>query len=472
MKTLYLDLVSGISGDMLVGALLDLGVDLAELERQLSGLGLEGFHVHASRGQKAGITGTKFDVHLEEDHHHHDDHDHHHHEDDHGHHHHHDDHQHGHHHHDHHHHDHEHDHGHHHPHDDHEHHHPHGDEEHHHSGHEHLHEESRDFAAIKALIAASKLSDWVKGKSVAVFQRLAEAEGKVHGLPPDQVHFHEVGAVDSIVDIVGGCIALELLGRPRVLASAVTEGTGMVRCAHGRYPLPAPATLGVLAARCVPITQCAEPNELVTPTGAALLAEFAESFGPMRGLAVARVGHGLGTRDNQTRPNVLRALLAGDGGALAAETNDWDTDTVAVLETNLDDVSSEILGHFVEGALAAGALDVFHTPIQMKKSRPGVLLTVLCAEADADRFTERLLRETSALGVRRTVADRRKLRRDFREVATAFGEVIVKLGLLNGRVVQVAPEFESCRRTADRANAPLKEVYEAALQAARTKLAL
>jgi uncharacterized protein (TIGR00299 family) protein len=305
----------------------------------------------------------------------------------------------------------------------------------------------------------------VKGKSIAVFHRLAVAEGRIHGVPPEQVAFHEVGAVDSIVDIVGGCIGLELLGKPRVLASAVVEGSGWVNCAHGRFPIPAPATLAILGGRGIPLTQCNETNELVTPTGAALIAEFAESFAPMRGLVAEKVGFGLGTRENKTRPNVLRAILGEAAGDPA--THDWEIDTVAVLETNLDDISSEILGNVFEKALADGALDVFYTPIQMKKNRPGVLLTILCAESDADKFSELLLRETSAFGVRHRTADRRKLRREFVTVPTPHGEVTVKLGRLDGRVVQAAPEFESCKKVAEQAGVPLKEVHQSALTAFR-----
>lgn len=309
------------------------------------------------------------------------------------------------------------------------------------------------------------MSDWVQEKAVAVFRRVAVAEGKIHGLPPDKVHFHEVGAVDSIVDIVGGCIALDLLGRPRVLASAVVEGTGWVRCAHGRFPIPTAATLEILGARGIPVTQCEEPHELLTPTGAALLAEFAETFGPMRDLVARRVGYGLGTRDHQTRPNVVRAVLGEPVAQVPAE-HDWETDTVAVLETNLDDISGEVLGHFVESTLKAGALDVFHTPIQMKKNRPGVLLTVLCAPSDADRFTERLLRHTSAFGVRRSLLERRKLRREVIRVRTEFGEIPVKLGRLDGDVIQSAPEFDACRDKAVQAGVPVQAVFDAARKAA------
>ena len=452
MKTLYLDIFSGISGDMLIGALIDLGADARQLERELKKLKLGGYHLHVAHKQKSGIAGVKFDVHLEEmrsakrevrghehkPHHapaepklpsegwsHFTHHDHHH------------------------------------------------------------HEENRTFAEIKKLIGRSQLSAWVKKKSVAVFQRIAEAEGKIHGRPPAKVHFHEVGAADSIVDIVGACIVLELLGKPRVQAAPVVEGTGWVDCAHGRFPVPAPATLAILGARGIGVTQCAEPHELVTPTGAALLAEFVESFGPMHGLVAEKTGFGLGTRDHQTRPNVLRAVLGkGDAcrvtGDMAHDAVsrhpspvtrhplDWEMDKIAVLETNLDDVSGEILGHFVEAALAAGALDVFHTPIQMKKNRPGVLLTVLCAETDADRFSEMVLRETSAFGVRRTMAERRKLRREFTQVKTPWGEITVKIGRLNGKVVQAAPEFESCKKLAVRAKMPLKRIYEAALKAIKS----
>ena len=210
----------------------------------------------------------------------------------------------------------------------------------------------------------------MKQKSTAVFQRIAEAEGKIHGMPPGEVHFHEVGAVDSIVDIVGAAIALELLGKPRVFASPVVEGTGWIDCAHGHFPVPAPATLAILGARGIGITQCDEPHELVTPTGAALLAEFVESFGAMENLVAEKIGFGLGTRDNKTRPNVLRAVLgtqskvqspkskAGSATQLSTfnlqpSTHlDWETDRIAVLETNLDDCTGEILGHFVETALA------------------------------------------------------------------------------------------------------------------------
>jgi uncharacterized protein (TIGR00299 family) protein len=411
VKTLYLDIFSGLSGDMFVGAMLDLGLGLDHLERELAKLRVEGYHLHASRAKRQQIEGTKFDVHLG----HHYKHEH------------------------------EHDHNH-----AHEHAHEHEDE----------HEHGRAYSDIRQLIAQSGLSEWVKTKATAMFDRLAVAEGKIHGQPAEQVHFHEVGAVDSIVDIVGACVALEFFGRPRVMSSPAVDGSGWIDCAHGRFPIPAPATLEILAARGVPISQCEEPHELITPTGAALLAEFVETFGPMTDFIPDRIGFGVGGRENKTRPNVVRAIL---GRSAVTTAHDWETDTVAVLETNLDDSNPEWLGHFIEKALAAGALDICQTPTQMKKNRPGVLLTVLCAPAAADKFSEWILRHTSAFGVRRTLAERRKLRRQFRAVQTPFGEVSVKIGLLNGEIIQTAPEFESCRKLAEEKRVPLKTIYEAAL---------
>lgn len=451
MKTLYLDLFSGISGDMFLGALLDLGVDFAALESSLARLGLGGYHLSVARQSRQGIEGTKFEIHLDhEEHHHHDDIEQAHaHDPAHG--------------------------------PGHGHSHEHGSdalhEAMHHShlhshshtashAHEHEHSHGRTFAEIAALIQGSPLSEWVREKAVAVFRRVAVAEGKIHGRPPEHVHFHEVGATDSIIDIVGACLALEALGRPCVVASVIMEGTGWVHCAHGKFPVPAPATLEILSARGVAVSQCAEPHELVTPTGAALLAEFAESFGAMSGLRPEKIGYGIGERENKTRPNVLRAVL-GEAAAGTTSAHDWEQDAVVTLQTNLDDITAEILGSFIERALAAGALDVFYSPLQMKKSRPGVMLSLLCASEEADRFTEMILRETTAFGVRRFVTDRRKLRREVRPVPTPFGDVPVKLGLLDGAVVQAAPEFDACRRLAESAGVPLKQVYDAAIKAAR-----
>ena len=413
MKTLYLDIFSGIAGDMFIASLLDLGVDFHALERELNKLKLDSYHLHVSRQEKNSISGVKFDVHVGGHGHSHD--------------------------------------------------HKHG---HHDHPHDHVPGDARHFTAIEKLISQSELSPWVKEKSIAVFRRIAIAEGKIHGVPPGEVHFHEVGAIDSIVDIVGAAIALELLGQPKVLASGVVDGTGWIDCAHGRFPVPAPATLAILGDRGIGITQCDEPQELVTPTGAALLAEFVESFGPMENLVAEKIGFGLGSRENKSRPNVLRAVLGVESatGPSASPASDLEVDRVAVLETNLDDCTGEVLGHFLETALAQGALDVFYTSIQMKKNRPGVLLTVLCAEGDAEKFHELILRETTAFGVRQTVAERRKLRREFTKVKTPSGEVVMKIGRIDGKVVQSSPEFESVKTVASQTGQPIKHVYEAAVQ--------
>jgi len=430
MRTLYLDIFSGISGDMFLGAMIDLGVEAEVLETELSKLNLDGYLINVSRKTKANIDGVKFDVHLlpkegeaksGSSTHSHD-------------------------------HSHSHSHGHSHSH------------SHSHDSDGQMHE--RNFDDIKKLINNSSLSEWVKEKSVAVFRRVAEAEGKVHGMPPDEVHFHEVGAIDSIIDIIGACIALELLGKPLVLSAPVVEGTGWVDCAHGRFPVPTAATLEILTARGVTVNQCDEPHELVTPTGAAILAEFAERFELLKGVIPERIGYGLGTRDMHTRPNVLRAVL-GQLDAFAEKSGplDWHSDTVAVIETNLDDINAEHLGYFVETALKDGALDVFYIPIQMKKNRPGVLLTILCNGVDVDRFSEKILRETSAFGVRYRNVDRRKLQREQCTVDTSFGQVQVKLGRLNGNIIQASPEYESCRELASKKGVTLKDVYAAAQNA-------
>lgn len=405
MNTLYLDIFSGISGDMFLGAMLDLGFPLEQLEAGLRKLALGGYHLHSGRARRAQIEGVKFDVHLESDHHH-------------------------------------------------------AEEKPH--AREHAHAHGRTYADIRQLLGESGLSVWARGKAHAIFERVARAEGKIHGVPPERVHFHEVGAVDSIIDVVGACLALEFFGKPRVLAAAVVDGTGWIDCAHGRFPVPAPATLEILAARGVAVSQCDEPHELITPTGAALLAEFVEKFGPMEGLTARRIGFGVGGRDNKTRPNVLRAVLGESGGVSG---HDWETDSISVLETNLDDISPEVLGNFIELAMRAGALDASYTPLQMKKNRPGVCLSVLCETADADQFSELILRHTSAFGVRRWTAERRKLRREIQTVRTAYGDVKVKIGRLDGRVVQAAPEYESCKKLAEAKGAPLKSIYQAALYA-------
>jgi len=284
----------------------------------------------------------------------------------------------------------------------------------------------------------------------------------VHGCAVEEIHFHEVGAVDAIVDIVGAAIALRLLGIERVVCGPLRTGTGFVECAHGRLPLPAPATAALLKG--VPSIGTEVEGELTTPTGAALLTTLADAFGPRPPMSVAAVGYGAGDARREAPPNLLRVFV---GEAIAeAEASD-EADQVAVLEANLDDLSPEIAGHVMERLFDAGVLDAFLTPVQMKKCRPAFLLTVLVDPAAAAATEELLLTETTSFGVRRMIASRRKLRREWAEVETPHGTVRIKLGYLGERLVQAAPEYEDCRAIANRRGLPLKAVYQAALDAFR-----
>ena len=246
------------------------------------------------------------------------------------------------------------------------------------------------------MITGSGLSENVKRRALSVFRRLGEAEAKIHGVPLEKIHFHEIGAVDSIVDIVGACIALEKLGVDEVQASPPRLGSGFVETAHGRFPIPAPATLELL--RGVPTQSSSDPVELTTPTGAALLAEFCTKFGPMPAMSIERIGYGAGTRDLEKTPNVLRAVLGEITSTIRSKSEE--TDTIAVIETNIDDMNPQLFGDVTERLLSAGALDVFMTPVKMKKNRPGTLLAVLCERNDMDRLVELLLMHTTSFGVR------------------------------------------------------------------------
>jgi hypothetical protein len=281
-------------------------------------------------------------------------------------------------------------------------------------------------------------------------------------MQPDKVTFHEVGALDSIADIVLACVGIELLKIDRVVASPLAEGRGWIDAAHGRFPVPAPATLEILAG--IPLGSIDEPHEFITPTGAAIVAEFAESFGPMPALKIEKVGYGVGTRVLDNRPNVLRAIL-GEPVAAAPFDGAYERDTITRMETNIDDLSPEIIGAVTEQLLKAGALDVFLTPVQMKKNRPGLQLTALCEEASVGKIAELIFRQTSSFGVRMDKVDRLKLARTFETVQTSYGPVTIKIGSLSGHPVQVSPEFESCKALAEKTDTPLRTIYEAALAA-------
>lgn len=316
----------------------------------------------------------------------------------------------------------------------------------------------RCLSKILEIIAGAGLPPRAAARASEVFQCLAEAEAHVHGVPVEQVHFHEVGAVDAIVDVVGACVAFELLGIEQFACSALNVGGGRVRTAHGVLPVPAPATADLL--RQAPTYSTGIERELVTPTGAALVAGLCTRFGPMPPMTVEKIGYGAGSADFSEQPNVLRVFF---GEAAAREAAAGREETVSVIETNLDDMNPQIYAYFAERALAAGALDVFATPVQMKKNRPGQLVTILCEPSAADRLVDLVFRETTTIGVRTYEARRRTLEREFVPLETALGTIRMKVARLDGHVLNAAPEYEDCRRIAAERGVPLKQVLAEAI---------
>ena len=442
MRILYVDCFSGISGDMIVGALADLGVNPSTFEWELSKMELGDFHLHFERQIRRGIAGVKFDVHsgathVEDAPHSHDEHDEPHHD---------------------------------HSHEskadpscdaDHEHNRHHNHRQHNESDQPHQHtqggpSQGKGLSDIRSLIQESGLSDFVKKHAISIFQRIGEAEAKIHGTSIEQIQFHEIGALDSIVDIVLASVGIEALQVERVYFSSLNDGTGFVSCSHGQYPLPSPATLEILKG--IPISQISVPFELITPTGAAIAAEFQHSVGILPGMRPEKIGYGVGKRDLPERPNILRAIL----GQMEQEQT---LEPVLELQANIDDLSPEILGAAQERLFKAGALDVFLVPIQMKKNRPGTIITVLCRPNDREAMQEILFAETSTFGIRYREMDRVTLEREIVQVETSAGAIQIKVGRRHGRIVQVSPEFESCNRAARESQQPLKRIYQIALQA-------
>lgn len=437
MNTLYFDTFAGISGDMTVGALLALGLPLETLRTELAKLPVAGYAIGAERRFVNGIGAVKFDVAIDEveadapraSEHQHDrvhgrerQHDH--------------------------------DHG----HEAHD----HGSAGHHqHSetraseSHAHGHRAYRD---IRTMIEESRLAAGVKRVALAVFAKLAVAEGRVHGVDPDEVRFHEVGAIDSIVDIVGAAIGFQHFQVERFVVGAIPLGSGVIRSQHGPIPVPAPATAELLAGFVTRLNDGS--GELVTPTGAAILATLAEQQVEGEGLRIDAIGYGAGTRVLPDRPNLLRLVLG-----QATDANH--SEDVVLIETNVDDASPELFEYVMERLFAAGARDVFLAPILMKKSRPATQLSVLCAPADRERLAAIVLAETTALGVRYATLRRTVLPREVRSVQTEYGEVRVKIARGPGDACNVAPEYEDCRRIAGERNVPLKRVFQAATAAAR-----
>jgi len=410
VKILYLDCFGGLSGDMVLGALLDAGVPLASVAEQLARLELTGYSLKACREQTHGFTGTRFLVEISR---------------------------------------------------------PPG-----------LDQPHRIWEDISRLIAGSELAPPVKKRSLAVFEKLAQAEAKVHGVPPAQVHFHEVGAIDSIVDIVGTAIALHEAGIEKVYCSPLPNGTGCIRTAHGLLPVPAPAAAELLVG--IPLRPVPVEGELVTPTGAALAAVLAEGFGPAPAMRIEQTGYGLGSNDYGI-PNFLRVFIgestaeltgeenaAGDPGEKQKQSPASLTQEISVLQTAIDDLNPEILAYTAEKLLAAGALDAWLTPVIMKKGRPGSLLTALCPPEKEDELRQIIFAETSTLGVRARREKRHCLPRRLLSVETGYGAVRVKITAAGaGPPGQISPEYEDCRRLAREKGVPLKKVYLAAVEAAQ-----
>jgi uncharacterized protein (TIGR00299 family) protein len=316
----------------------------------------------------------------------------------------------------------------------------------------------RSLTTILGILDKSKLDAQVKERAAAIFTGLGEAEAFVHDVSLEKIHFHEVGAVDAIVDIVGSCIGFTELGVEKFACSPLNVGGGTAKMAHGILPVPAPATARLLLGK--PTYSSGAQKELVTPTGAAIVATLCDVFGPQPAMKISAIGYGAGTTDLDTQPNVLRIMV----GDVSAEAVDSHGGTIRVLEANLDDMNPQIFGYLLEKALAAGALDVFATPVQMKKSRPGTLLTILCKPEDESKFQEMIFAETTTLGVRSHLVERRALSREFVKVATRYGEVRLKISHSEGRVQHASPEFDDCRRLAEEKNVPLQEVMEQAMR--------
>jgi hypothetical protein len=381
MRICYLDCFSGISGDMLLGGLVDAGLSPDAFRAEIGKLGLEGVELRFDRTLRSQISGTNLTVEVAHDHSH------------------------------------------------------------------------RSLSRIEQLISSSELKDSVKERAIRIFQRLGEVEAAIHNVPVEKIHFHEVGAWDSIVDIVGACIGFDLLGIEKIYCSALNLGSGTVKAAHGVMPVPAPATAALVAG--IPTYSEGPEAELTTPTGAAIAATLAEGFGPMPAMRISASGYGAGDKDFPGRPNLLRVLI-GEASAAVEATE------VYVIEANVDDMSPQVAGYVRERLLEAGALDATFTPVFMKKDRPGFTISVLAKAEDRERLAELVFKETTTLGLRMYRAERRVLERRWETVETPYGAVRIKIALENGRVRNFAPEYEDCRQLALERKAPLKDVMQQA----------
>ncbi|MGD0416540.1 MAG: nickel pincer cofactor biosynthesis protein LarC [Terriglobales bacterium] len=413
MRIAYLDCFSGISGDMFLGALADAGVSQKLLEDTVAALDI-GARLEIKRVMRGGISATKVDVYSS------------------------------------------------------------GEkdlprevfwEQH---GHDHGHDHARGLNDIRQIIDNAAIGGTAKAIAIRIFDTLGKAEAEIHNTPVERVHFHEVGAVDALVDIVCAAVGAESLAVEEWVCSPLNVGGGTIKCAHGTLPVPAPATLKLL--RDAPVYSSGPQVELVTPTGAAIVKTLSTRFAPFPAMKIEKAGYGAGTRDFPEHPNLLRLTIGEALPADAASTSPTtspgtSSDRITVLEANLDDLSPQVLAYAMERLLAEGALDVFSVPVQMKKSRPGALLTVLAKIEDANRLTKLIFAETTTLGVRRREEQRQTLSRRWETVDTMWGPVRIKIANMNGTVSNYAPEYEDCRALAEAHHVPLKKVIQEAVQA-------
>jgi uncharacterized protein (TIGR00299 family) protein len=455
MRIAYLECFSGMSGDMFLGALVDAGVPARVLEETVAALGV-GARLEISRVLRSGISAAKVDVWVDgekdvpreefwerQGRHEHE-----------------------------------------HSHERHEH--SHGDQHEHASdGHTHPlpgesartkpalslpkgvpapheHSHGRGLTEIRQIISAALISSSAKKTAVAIFEALGAAEARIHSTSIESVHFHEVGAVDALVDIVCAAVGAEALGVDEIVCSRLNVGGGIVKCAHGTFPVPAPATVELL--KDAPVYSSGLQAELVTPTGAAIVKTLARRFAAFPEMKIEKAGYGAGSRDFPGHPNVVR-LVIGEAAATASLAAKTASETITVLEANLDDLNPQVFGYVMDRLLEEGALDVFGMPVQMKKNRPGTLLTVLCRPEDAGKLTQLIFTETTTLGVRRREEDRQTLARRWENVRTQWGEVRIKIASMNGTVTNFAPEYEDCRRIAAEHRVPLKAVMGEAVEA-------
>jgi uncharacterized protein (TIGR00299 family) protein len=388
MRTLYFDCFAGVSGNMILGGLLALGVDRDELVRGLRALAPNDFELSIESVNRSGISATHVKVSVPDE-----------------------------------------------------------------KRHRHL-------SDIEKIISNADLSEAVQRRAIAIFRRLAEAEAKVHGIGVEKVHFHEVGALDAIVDIVGASVGFEMLGIERFICSKVHVGSGFVEIAHGKYPIPPPAVAELLEG--IPFYSTEITGELATPTGVAIISTVSDSFGVMPEMIVERTGYGAGTREYEKFPNVLRMMIGETAGASTAKSG---AQELIMLETNIDDLSPQILGYVMERAFELGALDCWFTPIQMKKNRPAAMLSVLCEPGSKTVLTDLIYTETSTLGIRVKPVERECIEREIITVETVYGLIDIKIGTIDGRVVNAMPEYDHVRIAALQNGIPFKNVREAALAA-------